>query len=109
MSPRSSAATRPCGAFATIEATRRPVTRTSVHAAAGRGDCGCTHLQWPDRGRADSGERRNTNVVLEVVMRERRRTRRTPAGGVQAEKQQRYVRLIAEGRFLIQETNGTLH
>src|SRR4051794_24167031 len=43
---------------------------------------------------ADSTERRNTNVVLEVAMRERRRT---PAGGVQAEKQQQYVRLIAEG------------
>ena len=30
-------------------------------------------------------------------MRERRRRRRTPAGGVQAEKQQRFVRLIAQG------------
>src|SRR6188472_430121 len=30
-------------------------------------------------------------------MRERRRRRRTPAGGVQAEKQQRYLRLIAQG------------
>jgi IS30 family transposase len=30
-------------------------------------------------------------------MGERRRRRRTPAGGVQAEKQQRYLRLIAQG------------
>ncbi len=30
-------------------------------------------------------------------MRERRVRRRTPAGGVQAEKQHRYVRLIAQG------------
>ena len=30
-------------------------------------------------------------------MRGRRLRRRTPAGGVQAEKQQRYVRLIAQG------------
>src|SRR3954447_8010013 len=44
--------------------------------------------------RADSTERRNTNVVSEVAMRERRRT---PAGGVQAEKQQQYLRLIAQG------------
>src|SRR3954454_20805105 len=43
---------------------------------------------------ADSTERRNTNVVTEVAMRERRRT---PAGGVQAEKQQQYLRLIAQG------------
>src|SRR4051812_42729059 len=30
-------------------------------------------------------------------MRERRLRRRTPVGGVQAEKQQRYVRLVAQG------------
>src|SRR4051794_3515909 len=43
---------------------------------------------------ADSTERRNTNRVWRVGMRERRRI---PAGGVQAEKQQQFVRLIAQG------------
>lgn len=51
-------------------------------------------IRSPGNDGADSSWRCNTTAALEVAMRDRRRT---SAGGVQAEKQQRYVQLIAQG------------
>jgi IS30 family transposase len=56
--------------------------------------CGRDSLNWPQGGGADSSERRNTEAMRKVAMGAERKTRH---GKMVVEKQERFVRLIAQG------------